>query len=92
MGIALKATGLTYLPGTPMAREVLASIDLVLEAGEILCLMGRTGAGKSTLLGVMCGMLEATCGEIVLDGERLRGRDGLRALKNAVGVLQQSSE
>lgn len=92
MGIALKNVGFTYLPGTPMAREVLSSIDLELGEGEILCLTGRTGAGKSTLVHIMCGLLRATCGEITLDGRGLEGRDGMRALKSAAGVLMQSPE
>jgi len=92
MGIALNAVGFTYLPGTPMAREVLSSIDLDLHGGEILCLMGRTGAGKSTLLNVISGLQEIACGDIVLDGESLGGRSGARALRSAVGILLQSSE
>ncbi|MBN2026773.1 MAG: ATP-binding cassette domain-containing protein [Actinobacteria bacterium] len=92
MGIALNAVGFTYLPGTPMAREVLSSIDLELHSAEILCLMGRTGAGKSTLLGVISGLVETTCGDIVMDGENLGGRSVTRALRNAVGILMQSSE
>ncbi|RJP31560.1 MAG: ATP-binding cassette domain-containing protein [Actinobacteria bacterium] len=92
MGIALKGVGFTYLPGTPIARDVLSSIDLHLHAGEILCLMGRTGSGKSTLLNVMSGLLGATCGEISLDGENINDRAGTRALRNAAGVLLQSSE
>ena len=43
MGIALTGVGFSYLPGTPMAREVLAAIDMELHGGEVLCLMGRTG-------------------------------------------------
>ncbi len=93
MGIALTGVGFTYLPGTPMAREVLASLDIDLHSGEILCLMGRTGAGKSTLINVMCGLLQATRGDIVLDGESVgSSREGGRTLREAVGILMQSSE
>lgn len=92
MGIALSAVGFTYLPGTPMSREVLSSLDMELKAGEVLCLVGKTGAGKSTLLSVMCGMQRPTCGEVALDGEVITGRDGMRALRGATGVLLQSSE
>jgi energy-coupling factor transport system ATP-binding protein len=93
MGIALTGVGFTYLPGTPMAREVLADIDIELHGGEILCLMGRTGAGKSTLINIMCGLLQATHGDIALDGESAGSfREGGRALRNAVGILMQSSE
>lgn len=75
-----------------MSREVLSCIDLELEAGEILCLVGRTGAGKSTLVHIMGGLLPATCGEMALDGKSLDGRGGMRALRSAVGVLMQSPE
>jgi energy-coupling factor transport system ATP-binding protein len=92
VGITLKNVGFTYLPGTPMSREVLSSIDLELRAGEILCLVGMTGAGKSTLLQVMCGLLRPTCGEIALDGDPASGRKGMQALRSAAGVLLQSSE
>jgi energy-coupling factor transport system ATP-binding protein len=92
MGIELREVGFTYLPGTPMAREVLSGIDIELREGEILCLMGRTGAGKSTLIHVMSGLLDATRGEIVLDKVRAEdSRTGSRALRNAVGILLQSS-
>jgi energy-coupling factor transport system ATP-binding protein len=92
VGIALTGVGFTYLPGTPMSREVLTSIDIELRAGEVLCLVGKTGAGKSTLLSVMCGMQSPTCGEIALEGEVLDSRTEIRALRRAVGVLLQSSE
>jgi energy-coupling factor transport system ATP-binding protein len=92
VGITLKNAGFTYLPGTPMSREVLSSIDLELRVGEILCLVGITGAGKSTLVQVMCGLLQPTCGEISLDGKPASGRSGIRALRSAVGVMLQSPE
>ena len=43
MAIELKNIAFTYLPGTPMARQVLADIDLELKPGEIFCLMCKTG-------------------------------------------------
>ena len=93
MGLELKGVGFAYLPGTPMAREVLSGIDLDLHPGEILCLMGRTGAGKSTLLQVMCGLLPPTTGEVILEGRVLSGsREGGAALRKATGILVQSPE
>ena len=69
MAIELKNIAFTYLPGTPMARQVLTGIDLELNPGEILCLMGKTGAGKSTLLQIMSGLLIPTSGSIALEGQ-----------------------
>jgi energy-coupling factor transport system ATP-binding protein len=93
MGLKLKGVGFTYLPGTPMAREVLKDIDLTLGRGEILCVMGATGAGKSTLLQVMGGLLTPTAGEILLEGRVVSGaRRGGRALLDAAGILMQNPE
>lgn len=93
MSLEARGVRFAYLPGTPMAREVLAGVDLELRTGEVLCLMGRTGSGKSTLLRVMCGLLPPASGELILDGEALApSRAGGRASRGAVGMLAQSPE
>ncbi len=92
MGITLSGVGFTYLPGTPVSREVLSSIDLELREGEVLCLTGRTGTGKSTLIQIMGGLLCRDRGELSLDGKIIDGRGGLRALNEAVGTMLQSPE
>lgn len=45
-------------------HEVLASVNLQLQAGEFLCLLGPSGCGKSTLLRLMAGLEEPSSGEI----------------------------
>ncbi len=50
---------------------VLHGVSLVLEAGEILCLMGRNGAGKTTLLRAIMGLVPVGAGAITLGGARL---------------------
>ncbi|MET4103863.1 branched-chain amino acid transport system ATP-binding protein [Roseovarius sp. MBR-78] len=50
---------------------VLHGVSLVLEAGEILCLMGRNGAGKTTLLRAIMGLVPVGAGAITLRGSRL---------------------
>jgi energy-coupling factor transport system ATP-binding protein len=91
VGLQLRGINLSYLPGTPMARQVLHGVDIELQSGEIACLMGRTGAGKSSLLQVMCGM-SAGSGEVELDGHKMDPRSRGQALREAVGILMQSSE
>jgi len=93
VAIELKNIAFTYLPGTPMARQVLADIDLELKPGEILCLMGKTGAGKSTLLQIICGLLTPTSGSIALDGKVIGpSKTESIQLKRAANILMQSPE
>ena len=53
------------------AAQVLRSFSLRLEAGEILCLLGRNGAGKTTALKAIMGLVPARNGQIVFNGTEL---------------------
>ena len=48
--------------------EALKGVDLEINSGEIVALIGANGAGKSTLLMTVCGRPRAACGEIIFDG------------------------
>lgn len=64
----------TYLSTDPPAR-VLDGIDLTVEAGELLAVMGASGSGKSTLLSCLSGMDRPTSGHISIDGTDLTSLD-----------------
>ena len=53
--------------GTP-ARPVLDGIDLAIEEGEFVCVLGQTGCGKSTLLRLVLGSEQPQAGRITVDG------------------------
>ena len=53
--------------GTP-ARAVLAGIDLEIEEGSFVCVLGQTGCGKSTLLRLVLGCEKALRGRVLIDG------------------------
>ena len=63
--IAVQNLGVAY--GTP-ARTVLTNINLSIEEGEFVCLLGQTGCGKSTLLKMILGAEVPASGRILIDG------------------------
>ena len=73
--------------------DILSAIDLAVNAGEVVAILGPSGSGKSTLLGLLAGLDRPTHGEVSLLGRSLNGMDederaALRAGK--VGFVFQS--
>lgn len=58
----------TFFPGTVNEKVALKGIDLVLEDGDFVTIIGGNGAGKSTLLNAICGVWAPDCGKILIDG------------------------
>lgn len=64
-------------------------IDLVVEPGEIHCLLGENGAGKSTLMNVIFGHLQPDEGEILIDGEPVKFSNSGEAVRRGIGMVHQ---
>jgi sulfonate transport system ATP-binding protein len=54
-------------------REVLRELDLAIEPGRFVAVVGRSGGGKSTLLRLLAGLETATSGDVLLDGRPFTG-------------------
>ena len=67
----LKLSGVskTFNPGAVNEKKALTNVDLRLERGDFITIVGSNGAGKSTLFNAISGVFFADAGSIVLDGE-----------------------
>ncbi|MCL2784298.1 MAG: ATP-binding cassette domain-containing protein [Propionibacteriaceae bacterium] len=82
----LKMTGVskTFYPGTANERVALRNIDLQLDEGDFVTIIGSNGAGKSTLLNVIAGSIPVDTGEVRIDGRNVtRQREFRRAARIA---------
>lgn len=69
--------------------QVLKSFTLDVQAGEILCLLGRNGAGKTTALKTIMGLVKARSGSITLDGAELTRLPAHEVPRQGVGYVPQ---
>ena len=92
-GPLLSASGLGLAP-QPGAALVLEGVDLEIEAGESLALVGPSGAGKTTLLRALGGQIRPRAGRIVFDGETLSELSGkrLRRLRRKIAFVAQKHD
>ena len=58
----------TFNPGTINEKKALNGIDLTLNEGDFVTVIGGNGAGKSTMLNMIAGVYPVDCGNIIIDG------------------------
>jgi len=71
------------------ASQALFKVNLTLEAGEVLALMGRNGMGKSTTVKTIFRMLPAAGGELLFDGHNLRALPSHRVARLGLGLVPE---
>ena len=72
-------------------RPVLEGIDLKINSGENIAILGATGSGKSSLVNLIPRFYDAVEGEVLVDGENVRGYR-LDELRQRIGIVLQKSE
>ena len=70
---------------------LLHNIDLSVKRGETLGIVGPNGSGKSTLLKLLANLRPPSCGEVVLDGRRLRSMTQ-RTIAQTLAVVEQQAD
>lgn len=82
--ISIKDLRFSYIPG----EEVINSIDLEIQPGEKIAIVGATGAGKSTLINLISRFYEFEKGEIRLDNRSIKDFK-LKSLRKHIGIVLQ---
>jgi HlyB family type I secretion system ABC transporter len=86
--VELRNVGFRY--GGPESPPILEGINLKVEPGEAVAIVGRSGSGKTTLIKLLAGLMEPTDGTIAYDGLELHTLD-YRTLRRQVGFVLQES-
>jgi ATP-binding cassette subfamily B protein len=74
----------------PGGQEALSGINLMVEPGETVALVGQTGAGKSTLVKLVARFYDVTAGAVLVDGTDIRDYD-LALYRRRLGVVPQEA-
>lgn len=91
--ISIRNVSYIYNQGMPFEKKALNNINLDIDAGEFIALIGHTGSGKSTLVQHLNGLNEPTMGEILYDGVNYREKGKkIASLRQKVGLVFQYPE
>ena len=91
----LKTEGLTYQysPGTPFEKTAVDHVNLEIEQGAFVGVIGHTGSGKSTLMQHFNGLLRPTSGTVLLNGTDIwANKSNIRQVRFQVGLVFQYPE
>ncbi len=91
----IKTEDLTYVygEGTPFQKTAVDRVNIEIEKGELVGVIGHTGSGKSTLIQHFNGLLKPTAGKIFIDGEDIWAKKSdIRKVRFKVGLVFQYPE
>ncbi|WP_313812208.1 ABC transporter ATP-binding protein [Glutamicibacter sp.] len=86
--LEIKNLSRTFFPGTVNERKALRNINLTLNAGEFVTVIGSNGAGKSTVLNMIAGKLQPDVGTVSIDGKNVTKMADYRRAKYIGRVFQ----
>jgi len=93
MSIEMKNITYTYMAKTPFERVALKNIDLTIETGEFVAIIGHTGSGKSTLVQHLNALLKPTIGSVMVDGNDINAKnEAAKTARRKVGMVFQYPE
>lgn len=83
----------TYQAGTPFEKQAIKNINLKIESGELVAIIGHTGSGKSTLIQHFNALLKPTEGRVIIDGSDTSASGiNLLQIRKKVGLVFQYPE
>ncbi len=93
MSIEVKNLTHTYSAGSALQQTAIRDVNLTIEEGEFVAIVGHTGSGKSTLVQHLNGLLKPTAGQVLVDGEDMNGEGvNKRLIRQKVGLVFQYPE
>ena len=93
MSIALEHVSYVYSPGTAYEKHALKDVSLEIPQGQFVGIIGHTGSGKSTLIQHLNGLMRATEGKVLYDGQNIYEEGyNMRTLRSQVGLVFQYPE
>lgn len=93
MSIKIENLKYVYMKNGPYEKEALSGINLTIEDGEFVGLIGHTGSGKSTLIQHLNGLLKPSEGTVFLDGQDIFAKEtNLKEIRSKVGLVFQYPE
>ena len=93
MSICVENVSCVYSKGSPFEKVALENINLTIEKGEFIGIIGHTGSGKSTLIQHLNGLIHPPSGKVTIDGVDLAAKTKAAVAKrHSVGMVFQYPE